>query len=221
MVYDSTGDLVIFLPEHRRLFLPLQYKRPPSTSLTSVFGSIRSESSSSTSVFFTLRSSILHLSLLSRVLAAPRLASSLGVHCSFSKVQPKQQQQGLGEVIEAPSRSNYTHVGSSGGQQEQRHECGGVKMMGVLKVVLPVLGMVQIVLAFLYADPGFQTMVSVSSSLLAVVNEIAQQNNLGWVQTAVHQASFWWFYSPAGMLKIHQFCSERKPITRVWPEPRG
>ncbi|CAN0336285.1 unnamed protein product [Pylaiella littoralis] len=31
-------------------------------------------------------------------------------------------------------------------------------MMGVLKVVLPVLGMVQIVLAFLYADPGFQTM---------------------------------------------------------------
>lgn len=28
--------------------------------------------------------------------------------------------------------------------------------MGVLKVVLPVLGMVQIVLAFLYADTGFQ-----------------------------------------------------------------
>lgn len=32
--------------------------------------------------------------------------------------------------------------------------------MGVLKVVLPVLGVVQVVLAFLYADTGFQAVVS-------------------------------------------------------------
>lgn len=32
--------------------------------------------------------------------------------------------------------------------------------MGLLKVVLPVLGMVQIVLGFLFADTGFQAVVS-------------------------------------------------------------
>lgn len=38
-----------------------------------------------------------------------------------------------------------------------------VRMVGALKVVLPVLGVAQIVLASLYADPGFQMTVSTST----------------------------------------------------------
>lgn len=41
--------------------------------------------------------------------------------------------------------------------------CSNVRMVGALKVVLPVLGVAQIVLASLYADPGFQKMVSSSA----------------------------------------------------------
>lgn len=41
----------------------------------------------------------------------------------------------------------------------QKKQGWSVNIMGVLKVVLPVLGMSQIVLAFLYADAGFQAVV--------------------------------------------------------------
>ncbi|CAM9427693.1 unnamed protein product [Ectocarpus sp. 6 AP-2014] len=40
-----------------------------------------------------------------------------------------------------------------------QRRASNVRMVGALKVVLPVLGVAQIVLASLYADPGFQKMV--------------------------------------------------------------
>lgn len=61
--------------------------------------------------------------------------------------------------------------------------------MGVLKVVLPVLGTVQIVLAFLYTDPGFQKKVrhylaAVLFHFLSLpwVEQFRQKQPVGWVQ---------------------------------------
>lgn len=96
--------------------------------------------------------------LLSRVLAVPRLASIADY--TLHPKHRKSQQHRAWRGHRGPLKIN-TDTGPQQQQQQKRHQCRSVKMMGVLKVVLPLLGTVQIVLAFLYADPAFQSMVRI------------------------------------------------------------
>lgn len=86
----------------------------------------------------------------SRVLAVPRL-SPFAVepfHPKHRQIKPRDSNNNSKSLAKISSSAN---------------------MMGVLKVVLPVLGTAQIVLAFLYADPGFQKKVRYLTAVLHVL----------------------------------------------------